>query len=145
MRIRDDESGQVLILAALCMVILLGFVALAVDVGLLYRQRRLAQTAADAGALAAAAQISVYPNGTAPARAAATQNGLTLGTVKGQATVTATILPASSTLGFVRVTVTEHTPTIFMGVMGSGFSMMNVSATEGPPTVFKATTNACSD
>lgn len=57
MDIRHDENGQVLVLTAFCMLVLLGFLALAVDVGMLYRQKRLVQTAGDAGALAAAAEI----------------------------------------------------------------------------------------
>ena len=54
-RLLRDESGQATIFMALFMGILfLGFAALAIDVGMLYRERRIVQTAADAGALAAA-------------------------------------------------------------------------------------------
>jgi Putative Flp pilus-assembly TadE/G-like len=108
--------------------VLLGFLALAVDVGMLYRQKRLVQTAADAGALAAAAQIGTYQDGTVPAQTAATQNGLTLGSGRGEATVTASVLPGTSSTGYVQVVVTEHAPTVFMGILGSEYSSMNVSA-----------------
>ena len=49
-----DESGQTLIYVAISMFVLLGFVALAVDVGHVYAERRQMQNAADAGALEAA-------------------------------------------------------------------------------------------
>ncbi|HEY6491092.1 MAG: pilus assembly protein TadG-related protein [Terracidiphilus sp.] len=54
MRFRDDESGQMLVLTALCMTVLMGFLALAIDVGLLFRAKRNVQIAADAGAIAGA-------------------------------------------------------------------------------------------
>ena len=50
----NDDSGQTLIYVAISMIVLLGFVALAVDVGYLYAERRHMQNAADAGALEAA-------------------------------------------------------------------------------------------
>lgn len=49
---RETERGQLLIIVALGMVVLLGFVALAVDLGHAYTKRRLAQNAADASATA---------------------------------------------------------------------------------------------
>jgi Flp pilus assembly protein TadG len=55
MRFRD-ESGQMLVLTALCMTVLMGFLALAIDVGMLFRVRRSVQIAADAGAIAGALQ-----------------------------------------------------------------------------------------
>jgi len=54
MRFRDDESGQMLVLTALCMTMLMGFLALAIDVGILFRAKRNVQIAADAGAIAGA-------------------------------------------------------------------------------------------
>ncbi len=128
MKFRSDENGQVLVLTAFCMLALLGFLALAVDVGMLYREKRIVQTAADAGALAAAAQIGTYPDGSTPAQTAATQNGLTLGSGAGEATVVAIVLPGTSTTGYIQVVVTEHTPTFFMSVQGSKYSTIDVSA-----------------
>lgn len=51
---RRSESGQVFVILVLVMVVLVGFTALAIDGGMLYSERRRAQNAADAGALAAA-------------------------------------------------------------------------------------------
>lgn len=50
---RDQEAGQLMIIVALGMVVLFGFAAVAVDLGNAYSQRRLAQNAADAAAMAA--------------------------------------------------------------------------------------------
>lgn len=52
------QRGQVMVLFALMMVVLLVMLALAVDGGLLYVQRRWAQNAADAAALATARYLS---------------------------------------------------------------------------------------
>jgi len=49
-----EENGQTLVLTALCMTCFMGFMALAIDVGLLFNARRKMQTAADAAATAAA-------------------------------------------------------------------------------------------
>jgi len=53
-RIAPQEKGQTLIMVALAMMALLAFLALAIDVGQVYAERRRMQNAADAGALAGA-------------------------------------------------------------------------------------------
>jgi len=129
MNLVKDESGQATVFMGLCMAIFLfGFFALAVDAGLLYREKRLVQTAADAGALAAAAGESAGTSITASAQTAAAQNGLTLGTGKGQASVTATTLTGTGTVGYVQVVATVHTPTVFLGLVSSRFNPMDISA-----------------
>jgi len=55
--IRCREDGQVLIQVTLALFVLVLFVALAVDVGHVYAERRHMQNAADAGALAGAREI----------------------------------------------------------------------------------------
>jgi len=79
-----SESGQATIFAALCMTLLISFMALAVDVGhFRYMQRNL-QTAADAAALAAANEIRIcggMQNCAAmqtAAQSALTENGYTV-------------------------------------------------------------------
>src|SRR3990172_587965 len=54
---RRGERGQALILFVLALAVLLGFVALAIDVGLAFQERRNAQNGADAAALAAAEDL----------------------------------------------------------------------------------------
>ena len=55
---RNSEKGQVLILIVLSVVAVLGFAALAIDGGMIYSERRVAQNAADAAAYAGAASFS---------------------------------------------------------------------------------------
>jgi hypothetical protein len=118
-----DESGQALVISVLCMTCLLGFVALATDVGLILREKRLLQIAADSAAVAGAAELN-YGNATSAAQAAATQNGFTNGT--GGATVTVNTPPlngphkppASNNTRYVEVIVSQNQPAIFMGLFG---------------------------
>jgi Flp pilus assembly protein TadG len=55
------ESGQTLLLFVLALSVLLGFVAMAIDVGLFYEDRRHLQNTADAAALAGAAELPKNP------------------------------------------------------------------------------------
>nr|MBC7243922.1 hypothetical protein [Chloroflexota bacterium] len=64
------ESGQVLVIVALFLVALLAMLALVVDGGNIYRQRRQMQNAADAGAIAGA-RVLAYSGTAASAQAAA--------------------------------------------------------------------------
>lgn len=56
-RVIAAENGQTLIMVALALVVLIGFLALAIDVGNVYAERRKMQNAADAGALAGAWEL----------------------------------------------------------------------------------------
>jgi hypothetical protein len=122
MRLREDEGGQTLVLVALSMTFLLGFMALAIDVGLLFRAHRNVQIAADAAAIAAALDYK-YNNSITSAQtagqSAASINGVTNGT--GGATVTINIPPKygayAGDSGFVEAVVLDPSPTIFMGVI----------------------------
>lgn len=61
MKLFRNQEGQTLVLTALCMTCFMGFMALAIDVGLLFNARRKLQTAADAAATAAALRyLSLY-------------------------------------------------------------------------------------
>lgn len=57
-----EERGQGLVVAALAMVAIMGFAALAVDAGLFLQERREIQKGADAAALAGAAELSGSPS-----------------------------------------------------------------------------------
>src|SRR5690242_21723064 len=87
-----DERGQATILIGLCIASLCGMAALSVDVGMLFRQKRILQNAADAGAIAAAMEEPYNDYDTA-AKAATAQNGMTNG-VNG---VTVTVTPGTGT------------------------------------------------
>ena len=87
--IHAREAGQSLAWVALMLVVLLGFVGLAIDGGIIYAERRRMQNAADAGALAGAWEICFGTAANAQSRgtAYAVQNGsaagLTATTVSG--------------------------------------------------------------
>src|SRR5687768_2174894 len=55
------EQGQTLLLFVLAVGVLMGFVAMAIDVGLLYEDRRHLQNTADAAALAGVAELPKDP------------------------------------------------------------------------------------
>ena len=72
------ESGQTLIVAALVMAVVMGFVALAIDIGLFYQDRREMQNAADAAALAGVQFLPQSPaTAIQTARTWAHDNGVT--------------------------------------------------------------------
>lgn len=71
------NGGSVVVLAAAAMVVLLGFVALVADVGILYTTRTRLANAADAAALAGAQELPVDPaQATAAAGEYAENNGV---------------------------------------------------------------------
>ena len=67
----DGESGQMLVMAALAMTLVLAFAALTIDVGSLTQERRDIQNDADAMALAGASQIKASGTGNSAAEAIA--------------------------------------------------------------------------
>jgi Flp pilus assembly protein TadG len=68
---KTGDRGQVLVIVALVFVVLLGFAALAVDVGYMYTVRHELQRCADAGALAGASAFISGVWSSATARTAA--------------------------------------------------------------------------
>jgi Flp pilus assembly protein TadG len=120
----NDESGQALIISALCMTCLFGFIALAVDAGIMLRDKRLLQIAADSAAIAGALELNYYPAGViAAAKAASAANGFA-DTVNG-ATVTVsdptvgpTYGPHAGNKSYVEVIVSQSQPTFFMKFFG---------------------------
>ena len=83
-RLRElrGESGQALVVAAVGMVAIVGFLALAIDVGQLRYAKRQMQMQADAAALAAALELNACAGSTncaamqSAAQAALTENGV---------------------------------------------------------------------
>ncbi len=57
-QLRKPRGGQVLVMFALLIVVLIGIVALSIDLGITYSQRRAMQNAADAAALGGAYQLA---------------------------------------------------------------------------------------
>ena len=146
MFIRNDEKGQTTVITVLCMIVLLGFVAFAVDIGLLFRARRNMQIVADAAATAGA--LDYYKNGLGNASSATyartaaqnavTANGLSTATftascpitVSGSVPQACVAIPPSSGVhtgsGFVEVQISQPNSTAFMSMFG--LSKMNVLA-----------------
>lgn len=128
---RRPRRGTVAVLVAVCLTLLMSLVALAVDGGMLFTDRRQAQATADAAALAAAtvlyANYPVYQgvdqDGSAAqtAFAIAAENGYTNdGT---HSTVTVNIPPASGIYAglasYAEVIVTYYQPRSFSTIFGS--------------------------
>jgi len=119
MKIRSDESGQMLILTALFSMVMFGFLGLSIDVGLLFHAKRKLQIAADAAATAGA--LDFYYNASASsattaAQNAAASNGVTDGS--NGVVVTVDTPPADGPnlgrSGFVEAVITQPNPTFFM-------------------------------
>jgi hypothetical protein len=112
-----DQSGQVLVFSAIMLTVLLGFAGLALDLGLATMDRRKAQVAADAAALAGAAQLPGSPGSIATSQA--TLNGFTAGS---SVAVTVSNPPvAGAHVGdsaYVQVKVSKQVPTGFLRVLG---------------------------
>lgn len=143
MNILRDEKGQMLILTALSMTVLLGVLAFATDLGVLFRAKRNLQIAADAAATAGALDMR-YGSSTSIAEndsyCAAYANGYkatnttpscsnTVPSNPSNATVTINTPPAYGyhiSTGFVEAIVTTPNPTIFMNLFG--YHSMNVTA-----------------
>lgn len=129
------ESGTVLILTALSMTALMGFMGFAIDVGLMFKAKRNLQTVADAAATAGA--LDYYYNSSdssaeAAATRAATANGVTTGS--GGATVTPTSPAAFGVhtgAGTVSVDITQSNPTIFMRVLRINSATVEARAVAG--------------
>jgi hypothetical protein len=113
---RYPRRGTVAVLAAICLIAIMGFAALSLDAALLFQERRNAQAAADSSALAAAANL--FANwrtnqgkdsaGAAAneALAAAAANGFTTTTTTATTTATGTTTVADG----VNSTVTVNIP-----------------------------------
>ena len=120
---RKAESGQILIITALSMAVLLGFMAIAIDVGLLFNARRKLQNAVDAAATSGA--IDYMFNGsqtsaTAAATAALHANGFSVTpTVNYYPNITSTYHNNGDY--YVQVIATVSDPTFFLGAFHGMF------------------------
>jgi Flp pilus assembly protein TadG len=133
-----DERGQATIFMALFMgIVMLGFIAFALDVGYLFQKKRIAQAAADAAVLAAAEEGATTANGQNAANTAATLNGFNTSLATNPATVklstqstgnypsTAPVVPSN----WVTAIVSQPIHTFFLGAFNRSMSTVNVSAT----------------
>jgi len=144
---KDMQSGQAIVLVALMILVLFGFVGLAIDSGRAYLDRRHLQAAADAAALAAAytyMNTSDYSRSEQTAAQTYASNEALYGSVScsglGTLTVSCTFGDPWGQLLSIKVTnrsiagvsfavtVTHSMPVAIMQVLGSG-TTINISAT----------------
>lgn len=132
MKILRDEEGQMLILTVLSMTVLLGILAFATDIGVLFRAKRNMQITADAAATAGALDLE-YGSATSAVQKDATNaaniNLTAFNYSTGSATVTINVPPVNgyhTTGPYVEAIVTTPNPTFFMNLFG--FNNMNVTA-----------------
>lgn len=122
-RVLWDERGQSTVLLALFGgIVSLGFVALSLDIGYLFREKRMAQAAADAAAIAAAEESVAGNSGNeqAVANAMAKLNGFDTTLARNPATVSL-VTPSSGNFSgssYVEAVVSKPIPTFF-GVFAS--------------------------
>ncbi|HMG85222.1 MAG TPA: pilus assembly protein TadG-related protein [Terracidiphilus sp.] len=144
LRSARNEEGQAMVLTALSLTVLLGFVALATDAGVMLRQKRIAQSVADSAAIAGAFEAlyegtpSTVTTGIWNAASKdATLNGYAPGTSNGSinssngVTLSLSVSPnvgvsGFNSAGYVQANVTFNSPTFFMTLFN--FHSMNVSA-----------------
>lgn len=121
---REQDNGFVVVTVVLSIFFLMGFAALAVDMGFLRFMKRNMQNAADAGAVGAAMAMAHGESGAAPGRFDAAKNGFTHGTDSTNVAVNSPPSKGafSGNNGFVEVIVTQPQPTFFM----NAFSMASV-------------------
>ncbi|HKN60039.1 MAG TPA: pilus assembly protein TadG-related protein [Candidatus Acidoferrales bacterium] len=116
---RRGEAGQAIVVVALALVAILGILGLATDVGYMRYTKRQLQTAADAAAIAGAAELA-YSDVTSAAQADSAANGFTNGT--NGATVTVNNPPLSGQhigdSNYVETIVAKTTPTFFAKAFG---------------------------
>ncbi|MEO6858164.1 MAG: pilus assembly protein TadG-related protein [Solirubrobacteraceae bacterium] len=119
-----QESGVVLVLVAGMLLAFLGMAALAIDIGSFYKAQRQAQTAADAGALAASQDL---PTGTA----AASQDGTTYALKNYPGATVNVTTNYNNTPTKVQVKVTASTPSFFGQIFGITHANVSASAVAG--------------
>jgi Flp pilus assembly protein TadG len=135
MKILKDESGQAAILVATFLATLaLGFMALCFDGGYFFREKRMAQAAADAAAIAAAEEASAgdTSNMQSVANTIAGMNGFSTSAAFDPATVKINNPPLygayAGTSGYVEVIVSQPVPTLLLGAFNHKITSMTVSA-----------------
>lgn len=129
--ITGERSGAMLVFVAIAMVTLMGFLALTIDVGSGGRNRRIAQTAADAGAIGGAAEIKKKNWGlvSGSALAEAVRNGFD------PSEVTVNYPPASGPhagdVAYVEVLIDKTIPTIFGSIFNVSSMAIHTRAVAG--------------
>ncbi len=131
--IRDERGQTTILLAVLMGFVFLGFLAVAVDVGFLFHAKRMAQSAADAAAVAAAEEASAgnTANEQTVANAMAKLNGFDTTLSTNPATVTLSTPTSGSYSGassYIQAVVSKPIPTFLLGVFKGSATTVTVAA-----------------
>jgi Flp pilus assembly protein TadG len=131
--LRKNARGQVLLLTAMAIVVLIGFVALATDTGILWSQRRQMQTAADAAAIAGVSALRNKTSISSAASNVASLNGFRNGVNSTTVTVNNPPLGGSyaGNSNYVEVVVSQLEPTYFLRVLGNSSVKVSTRAVSG--------------
>ena len=135
-QIRDrlhSSKGQILVMLALAIPLMLTMLGLALDGGRLYFERRSAQVAADAGARGAAFELLRGNNTQASVDEASATDAKLNGydNADPEVDVVALIGPAGFDNNFVSVTVTDQVPTTLLNIFGKNASGVAARAVAG--------------
>jgi Flp pilus assembly protein TadG len=135
MTFRKDDSGQILILTAMSMTVIFGFLALAIDVGIMFRAKRNLQNAVDAAATGAALDY-MFNYSQSKARTAAT-SAVSANYAPG-AIVKVNFAPNITTVyhntgTYVEVIATQANSTFFMALFGKKSLTIAARAVAGIP------------
>lgn len=136
MKLLKNESGQTLVMVALSLTVLLGFAAFATDVGVMLHEKRMAQSAADSAAIAAALAKTQGNDVTAAGKADSALNGFTDQATDSSGntvtTVSISVPPADGVFtgktGYVEATISQQAPTFFMRMFGTSAMTINSRA-----------------
>ena len=120
------SRGTVATVVAISLPVLIGVAALGLDAGLLFVQRRQAQTIAEAVSMAAAYQLYLNSSNTSGATAAATALASNYGVTSPTISIPPTSGAFANKTGYVQVSVTTSSPRLFSAIWGA--STMSVSA-----------------
>ncbi|HEV2325669.1 MAG TPA: pilus assembly protein TadG-related protein [Terracidiphilus sp.] len=136
-----SETGQVLVVTSLSMMVLLGVMGLALDTGMLFHAKRTQQIAADAAAVAGALDFRYnadVDSAIAAGQAAAAQNGFTDGS--NGITVSINIPPkygeTKGLNGYIEAIVQYPSPTYFMRLVGFNSVNMATRAVAGTGSTY---------
>lgn len=132
---RDERAGQTMILLAVCIFVMLGILGLVLDGGRIYFEKRRAQAAADAGALAAAQELRRGYRNMEWVRASAVTDTDLNGYNDENSTIQVSVPPSEGSRtadnNFAEVRITRSLPTTFIRAVGMDRAEINVRAVAG--------------
>jgi Putative Flp pilus-assembly TadE/G-like len=137
-RLLAKEDGQVLVLTLVSATLLMAFMALAIDVGILFRARRNMQIAADAAAMAGAMQAYYGPTSsvTSAGQTAARVNGVDSAATGNTVSISYPPVdgPNTGCMSCVEARVATPNKTFFMGMFIPGMQRVAARAVAGAPS-----------